>query len=153
MCDTFFVLCFAEDSHLFLPPNRYVFQGAEVYDDIDDDDSDSEPSDSDPESPDNSSLSSLGDMPTPPTPPTDDPEETSTHASTTTKTAGVASPSGQTDLVTLGKETQAEVDAAVKALAEEGNNPAEQEVKPSTDSVGQSAASTEPTPSGDNEQR
>ena len=184
-------LHFSEDSHLFLPPNRYVFQGAEVYDDINgDDDSDLESSDSDPESPDNSSLSSLGDMPTPPTPPTDnpeeasthvptttassnDPEETSTHAPTTsassndpeeasthapTTTPASSSPNGQKGLIPLGKETQAEVDATVKALAEEGNNPAEQELlKPSTenssDSVNQSATSTEATPSGDNVQR
>ena len=126
-----------------------MFQGAEVYDDMDDDDSDS-----DPESPDNnSSLSSLGDMPTPPTPPTDNPEEITTHAPTTTTPAEAAS-NGQ---IPLGKETQAEVDAAVKALAEEGNNPADKELKPSTesssDSVTQSTATAEATPSGDNVQR
>ena len=146
----------AEDSHLFLPPNRYVFQGAEVYDDIGDDDSDSESSDSDPESPDNnSSLSSLGDMPTPPIPPTDNPEEITTHAPTTTTRE--APSNGQTDLISHVKETQAEVDSAVKALAEEGNDPAEKELKPSaessSDSVAQSAATTEATPSGDNVQR
>ena len=163
-------LCFSEDSHLFLPPNRYVFQGAKVYDDIDDDDdSDLESSDSDPESPDNSSLSSRGDAPTPPTPATDNPEEASTHvpttkptdnpeeASTHAPTTTAASSNGQTGLIPLGKETQAEVDAGVKALAEDGNNPVEQELKPSTesntDSVNQSATATEATPSGDNMQR
>ena len=149
-------LCFAEDSHLFLPPNRYVFQGAEVYDDVDDeDDSDLESSDSNPESPDNSSLSSRADAPTPPVPAADNPEEASTHAPTTT--AASSSSNGQTGLIPLGKETQAEVDAGVKALAEDGNNPVEQELKPSTesntDSVNQSATATEATPSGDNMQR
>ena len=143
--------CFSEDSHLFLPPNRYVFQGAEVYDD----DSDLESSDSDPESPDISSLSSRGDAPTPPTPAADNPEEASTHAPTTT--AASSSSNGQTGLIPLGKETQAEVDAGVKALAEDGNNPVEQKLKPSTesntDSVNQSATATEATHSGDNMHR
>ena len=164
-------MCFSEDSHLFLPPNRYVFQGAEVYDHIDDDDSDLESSDSGPESLDNSSLSSSSDMPTPPTPATDNPEEASTHVPTTkptdnpeeasthapTTTAASSSSNGQTGLIPHEKETQAEVDDAVEALAGEGNNPVEQELKPSTenntDSFNQSATATEATPGGDNVQR
>lgn len=47
------VFNFAEKQYLFLPPNRYVFSGAEVYSDMDDDDSE--------EDSDNSSYSSTSD--------------------------------------------------------------------------------------------
>ncbi len=63
-----FLLCFvlityvlysfaSENQYLYLPPNRYVFHGAEVYDDDEDDDKDDSSSSSSSSSPSTSSLS------------------------------------------------------------------------------------------------
>ncbi len=122
----------SEGTHLFLPPNRYVFAGAEVYDDMDREDEEDEDDKS--TSSEESSLSSLAEVPAISPPSTDEEGRKEGHGEGTSQRAGAGDGASHQitektpDVIqgqfhkelngnTVDTKCKSELDAAIKALA------------------------------------